>query len=126
MLYSILESNSLGVLEQLVKGITRTNSSGLSLEAFISQIYSSNKKSQEIFPSYESKLKIKSRFNQRERSTILKDFSDIFRAEKNHFKGLVQSLSKVGDDIRKRSILLNVLKQVYATPKQRSLKYLKT
>ena len=121
-----MESNSLGVLEQLLRGITRSHSS-MDLESYISSIYMSNKKSNDnAVVNLGSKIKLKRKFNQREKSTILKDIADLVKREKNYFKSLTQSVGKLGEGIRKRSIVLHILKQIYSTGKSRKLKYLKT
>lgn len=125
-MYAVMESNSLGVFEQLLKGITRSHSS-VDLESYIASIYMSNKKSNESSQvNLGSKIKLKRKFNQREKSTILKDISELIKREKSYFKSLAQSVGKLGEGIRKRSIVLHILKQIYSTGKARKLKYLKT
>lgn len=71
-------------------------------------------------------LRIKNQFNQREKSTIMKDFSLIVQKEKNYFKGILNSLSRFGNDIKKRSIVLKLLKEVYSGVKKSHLNFLKT
>lgn len=120
-----MESNSLGVLEQLLKGISRSKNC-IDLESYLANIYLFNKKSDEIHPGMKTALRMKNQFNQREKSTIVKDFSLIVEKESHHFKGIFSSLSRFGDDIKKRSIVLNLLKEVFSGVKKSKLNFLKT
>lgn len=77
-----MEKNSLGTFEQFQKGITSSNSS-LTLEAYIAQLYSTNKADFE--PSIGClgpNVKLKTKFNQREKSSIVKDIAELIQKEK--------------------------------------------
>jgi len=75
-------------------------------------------------------LKIKTELNQRERNTIVQDFRDVISKETQKIKPLMNTLGGVPEDIKKRSVILFLLKQVYGSlglaKKKNSLKSMKT
>lgn len=97
-----------------MKGIQPPLDKDSSLYACISRNYSNiRQKRNEVLPEYYKDLPLKFIFNQREKSNILQDVLTILKGEKTNLRPLLASVSKATDSIKKRSISLHIIKQIY-------------
>jgi type III secretory pathway lipoprotein EscJ len=82
MLFATLKSNSLGVYEQITKGIKSTTNV-IDLKNYITNCYADGKweNIEQIVGNYKEVLPQKNSFNQREKSMIMQDFVEILKNE---------------------------------------------
>jgi hypothetical protein len=127
MLFATLKSNSLGVYEQITKGIKSTTNV-IDLKNYITSCYTDGKweNIERIVGNYKEVLPQKNSFNQREKSMIMQDFVEILKNEAVKFKSYVKELKNLPEAIKKKSIVTFLLKNLYGGASVTSLKYLKT
>ena len=127
MLFSALKSNSLGVFNQITKGIKSTVNV-IDLKVYIKWLYTDckNENLNSIVGNYREILPIKYNFPQRDKTSIQQEFCDLVKHENIKLKNYIKEVKWQPDNMKKKSIVIYTLKNQYGGASYNTFKYLKT